>query len=71
MSGLGVGDPWLGVTGVHTTVLGGQPVWLLTLHQLLVAEDCRVFLDRPLEGVDFSAVLSGRGRSGDGSSRMW
>ena len=41
-------------------------MWLLVLYQLMVAEDCRAYIDQRLEGVEYSAVPVG-----PGSYRKW
>ena len=52
----GTDDPVVSVEGVHTTVLGGWPVWPLALHQLLMARDHQVYLEHRLAQVDFIAT---------------
>ena len=39
-----------------STVLGGRPVWLLALHQLVMARDHWAYLERCLVQVDFIAM---------------
>ena len=52
----GADDPVVSVEGVHTTVLGGRPVWPLALHQLVIARDHRAYLEHCLAWVDFIAL---------------
>ena len=47
------------VEGVRTTVLGGRPVWPWALHQLLMADDRRAYLESRLAKGDFTALLLG------------
>ena len=49
-------DPRLSVMGVHTTVLGGWPVWPLVLHKLVMAGDCQAYVDCHLVNTDFSPL---------------
>ena len=46
----------MNAVGMHLTVFSGRPVWPLALHQLVMAVDRRVFLERRLEWVNFSGV---------------
>ncbi len=55
----GADDPLVSVGGVHTTVLGGRPVWPLVLHQLLMAGDRRAYLEWRLAQADFTALPLG------------
>ena len=52
-SGWGLGDPGMGLTGVHLRVLGGRPVWPLAFHELAAASDRRVHVEQRMAGVDF------------------
>ena len=52
----GADDPLVSVKGVHITVLGGYSVWPLALHWLLTAGNRRVYLERRLAHVDFTAL---------------
>ena len=49
----GNGDPRMGMTSVHVRVLGGQSVWLLAFHKLMVASDWPAFVENWLAGADF------------------
>ena len=55
----GADDPLVSVGGVRTMVLGGRPVWLWALHQLLTADDRRAYLERRLVQLDFTALPLG------------
>ena len=52
----GADDPMVSVKGVHTTVLGGRPIWTLALHQLLMESNHRAYLEHRLAQVDFIAL---------------
>ena len=52
-SGWGLGDPGMGLTGVHLRVLGGRPVWPLAFHELAAASNRRVHVEQRMAGVDF------------------
>ncbi len=55
-SAWGADGPLVSVGGVHTTVLGGRPVWPWALHQLLTVSNRRAHLERRLAGIDFMAL---------------
>ena len=48
-----MGDPGMGLTGVHLRVLGGRPVWPLAFHELAAASDRRMHVEQRMAGVDF------------------
>jgi len=55
-SGWGFDDPLVNVVGVHTTVLGGRPVWPLALQWLLTVNDRMAYLEHRMAQVDFTAL---------------
>jgi len=55
-SGWGADDPLVSVVGVHTTALGGRPVWPLALQRLLTVNDRMAYLERRMAHVDFTAL---------------
>ena len=63
-SAWGADDPLVSVGGVHTTVLGGRPVWPWALHQLLTASNHRVHLEHRLAGINFMALPVEPGSAG-------
>ncbi len=52
-SGWGLGDPGMGMTGVHLRVLGGRLVWPLAFHELAAASDRRSHVEQRMAGADF------------------
>ncbi len=52
-SGWGLGDPGMGLTGVHLRVLGGRLVWPLAFHELAATSNRRVHVEQRMAGVDF------------------
>ncbi len=63
-SGWGLGDPGMGMTGVHLRVLGGRPVWPLAFHELAAAGDPRAHVEQRMAGVDFKPGWLGPGTAG-------
>ena len=52
------------MTGMHAMVLDGRPVWLLVLHELVVASYHGVYIDRCLDSMDFVPVVMKVGSAG-------